>query len=132
MILVLFIATLILVSDQTSNLFKASFKRLRPCHTDEIANLCRLVGNRCGGLYSYFSAHAANSVAIVVFFSLALKFKSKFIVYLLFIWAILVGYSRIYIGVHFPLDILTGMFFGIIYGLLFYKLFTAFSTKFII
>jgi undecaprenyl-diphosphatase len=131
MVLVLFIATLILVSDQTSNLFKTSFKRLRPCHTDEIANLCRLVGNRCGGLYSYFSAHAANSMAIVVFFSLALKFKSKFIVYLLFIWAILVGYSRIYIGVHFPLDILTGMFFGIIYGLLFYKLFTAFSNKFI-
>jgi undecaprenyl-diphosphatase len=132
MVLLVFIAVLILVSDQTSNLFKNGFKRLRPCHNNEIANLCRLVGNRCGGLYSYFSAHAANSMAIAVFFSLALKFNSKIWIYLLFIWAILVGYSRIYVGVHFPLDILTGMFFGILYGVLCYKLFTIFSNRFIV
>ena len=116
LVLLLCIAILILVSDQTSNLFKNGYKRLRPCHNNDLANLYRLVGNRCGGLYSYFSAHAANSMAIAVFFSLVLKFKSKLGIYLLLIWAILVGYSRIYIGVHFPLDILTGMFFGIIYG----------------
>ena len=122
-ILLAFIAVLILVSDQTSNLFKNGFKRLRPCHNGEIANLCRLVGNRCGGLYAYFSAHAANSMAIAVFFSFALNFKSKISVFLLLFWAILVAYSRIYVGVHFPLDIITGMFFGILYGFCFAKLF---------
>ncbi len=130
-ILLAFIAVLILVSDQTSNLFKNGFKRLRPCHNDEIANLCRLVSNRCGGLYAYFSAHAANSMAIAVFFSFALNFKSKISVFLLLFWAILVAYSRIYLGVHFPLDIITGMFFGILYGILFYKLFSAFIRKFV-
>lgn len=130
-ILLAFIAVLILVSDQTSNLFKNGFKRLRPCYNDEIANLSRLVSNRCGGLYSYFSAHAANSMAIAVFFSFALNFKSKISVFLLLFWAVLVAYSRIYIGVHFPLDIITGMFFGILYGTLFYKLFSAFIRKFI-
>lgn len=130
-ILLAFIAVLILVSDQTSNLFKNGFKRLRPCYNDEIVNLSRLVSNRCGGLYSYFSAHAANSMAIAVFFSFALNFKSKISVFLLLFWAVLVAYSRIYIGVHFPLDIITGMFFGILYGTLFYKLFSAFIRKFV-
>jgi undecaprenyl-diphosphatase len=129
-ILLLSIAALIFVSDQTSNLFKNGFKRLRPCHTDEIENLFRLVGNRCGGLYSYFSAHAANSMAVAVFFSLVLKFKTNISVFLLFFWAILVGYSRIYIGVHFPLDIITGMFFGILYGFVFAKLFIFGSNRF--
>ncbi|WP_372744549.1 phosphatase PAP2 family protein [Lutibacter sp.] len=129
-VLVLFIAVLILLSDQTSNLFKNGFKRLRPCHNNDISNLCRLVGNRCGGLYSYFSAHAANSMAIAVFFSLTLKFKNKLSTIFLIIWALVVAYSRIYIGVHFPLDILTGIFFGLLYGTLFYKLFSVFSNKF--
>lgn len=128
-VLVLFVAVLILVSDQTSNLFKYGFKRLRPCHTPNLSDLFRLVGGRCGGLYSYFSAHAANTMAIAVFFSLVLKIKNNLNVYLIFLWAILVGYSRIYIGVHFPLDILTGMFFGIIYGILFYKLYMFFIEK---
>ncbi|MDV7188169.1 phosphatase PAP2 family protein [Lutibacter sp. TH_r2] len=119
---VLCIAILIAVSDQTSQLFKYGFKRLRPCHNAEIKGLIRLVKESCGGKYSYFSAHAANSMAIAIFFGKLLKSKFKLIAPLLLIWALLVGYSRIYIGVHFPLDVLTGFLFGILYASIFYYL----------
>jgi undecaprenyl-diphosphatase len=128
---VLFIAVLITVSDQTGNLFKYGFKRLRPCHNENIADLIRLVGGHCGGLYGYFSAHAANSMALAVFFGLLFKSKLNYLFPILLIWAISVSYSRIYLGVHFPLDVVTGMLIGLIYGTLFYVFFKAFLKKFI-
>jgi undecaprenyl-diphosphatase len=130
-VLLLFIVLLITLSDQTSNLFKYGFKRLRPCHDENIEHLIRLVKARCGGLYSYFSAHASNSMAIAVFFSFLLKNKLKYLSYFLIIWALFVAYSRVYIGVHFPLDILTGALIGFIYATLCYKLFKLFEKKFI-
>jgi undecaprenyl-diphosphatase len=129
-IVILFVALLITVSDQTSNLFKFGWKRLRPCHDENISNLIRLVKENCGGLYSFFSAHAANAMAIAMFFSLILIKKIKIIVPILIIWAYLVAYSRIYIGVHYPLDVVTGMFFGVLYGILCYKLFTVFLNRY--
>jgi len=128
-IIVLFVVVLIFVSDQTSNLFKYGFQRLRPCHNEDISHLIRLVGNRCGGLYSYFSAHAANSMVIAVFFGLLLKNSHRYVFSLLVIWAIFVAYSRIYVGVHFPLDVITGMFFGMLYAILSYKLVKFFLKK---
>lgn len=127
---VLFVVLLILAADQTSNLFKYGFKRFRPCHNENIADLIRVVGGRCGGLYGYFSAHAANSMAIAVFFGLLLRNKLKYLFPILGLWAISVSYSRIYLGVHFPLDLVTGMFFGLIYGILFYALLKSFLKKF--
>jgi undecaprenyl-diphosphatase len=88
------------------------------------------VGNRCGGLYGYFSAHAANTMAMAVFFGLLLKSKRNYLFSILLIWAMAVSYSRIYMGVHFPLDVVTGMLFGLIYGSLFYVFFKAFLKKF--
>lgn len=131
LISVIFVGIMITFSDQTSNLFKFGFMRLRPCHDESISHLIRLVKENCGGLYAYFSAHAANAMAIAVFFSLILKSKFKMIVPILVIWALMVAYSRIYIGVHYPFDVLTGMFFGVFYGMLIYKLFISFLNKFI-
>jgi len=130
LITVLFIALLITFSDQTSNFFKYGFKRLRPCHNENISNLIRIVGNRCGGLYSFFSGHAINSMAIAIFFGFLLKNKYTYLFPLLIFWALLVAYSRIYVGVHFPLDVFIGMFFGLLYGIIFYKLFNLFLKKF--
>lgn len=130
-IAVLFVVAFITFTDQTSNLFKYGFKRLRPCHNENISNLIRIVGNRCGGLYSFFSGHATNSMAIAVFFGLLLKNKYNYLFPLLILWALLVAYSRIYVGVHFPLDVFIGMLFGLLYGALFYKLFSVFLKKFI-
>ena len=119
------IAVLLLItfSDQTSNLFKYGFQRLRPCHDEDIVGLMRLIKSTCGGMYSYFSAHAANSMAVAVFFGLLLKNHVKYIFPLLILWALLVAYSRIYIGVHFPLDILTGMLFGALYAVVVYQIY---------
>ena len=128
---VLFVLVLIALSDQTSNLFKFGFKRLRPCHNENISHLIRLVGGRCGGLYGYFSAHAANSMAIAVFFGLLLRKKINYLFPILMMWALVVSYSRIYLGVHYPLDVFTGMLIGFIYAVLFYTLLKVFLKKFI-
>jgi undecaprenyl-diphosphatase len=129
--MLLFIAVLITFSDQTSNLFKYGFKRLRPCHDELVVNKIRLVKDYCGGLYSYFSAHASNAISIAIFFGLLLRDKFKYLSVILIIWAVLVAYSRVYIGVHFPLDIITGMLFGLLYGTIFYKLYQSFIKRII-
>ena len=130
-IVVLFVILLIAVSDQTSNLFKYGFKRLRPCHDENISHLVRLVKARCGGLYAYFSAHAANSMAIAIFFGLLLKNRFNYLLPILILWALAVSYTRIYIGVHFPLDVVTGILIGMVYSLLLYKLQSFFISKYL-
>ena len=110
---------LLLTTEQLSVLFKQNIGRLRPCHDNIIKEIYRNVGNHCGGQYSYFSAHAANSSAFAVFFGNLLSKKFRGLFYFLLFWSLLVSYSRIYIGVHFPLDVITGLFFGILLGYLF-------------
>ena len=90
----------------------------------------RLVKSSCGGRYSYFSGHASNSMAVAVFTGLLLRNKYKYLVFLMLFWAALMAYSRIYIGVHFPLDVLSGMFFGAISGFIFYRLISYLKTRF--
>lgn len=121
-IAVLAVGLMILVTDQLSNFFKYGVQRLRPCHDPTLQDLVRLVKKSCGGKYSYFSAHAGNNFALAFFFSSLLKTKYRYIGILLAFWAVLVSYSRIYIGVHFPLDIITGALIGLIFSWLFLKL----------
>lgn len=122
-VLVLSVALLITVTDQLSNFFKYGVGRLRPCHNPEFIDVIRLVKSRCGGKFSYFSAHAANSFALAIFFGYTLKSQIKHIGRVLLVWACLVAYSRVYIGVHFPLDVITGALLGSLFGWLFSKLF---------
>lgn len=130
-VVLVFVALLIAVSDQTSNLFKYGFKRLRPCRDSLIIPLIRSVGGKCGGLYSYFSAHASSTMSLAIYFGLLLKKQLKYLLSILFLWSVVVAYSRVYIGMHFPLDILTGLIIGAVNGLLFYILVNSLMKKFI-
>ena len=121
--LIISVVLLITVTDQLSNFFKYGVQRLRPCYDPEISEVVRLVKSYCGGRFSYFSAHAANTSALAVFFAILFSSSYKYVGIFLIVWATLVSYSRIYIGVHFPLDIITGMTVGGLFGWLFAKLY---------
>ena len=115
------VAAMITCTDQLANLFKNGFQRLRPCHLETLGEYARVIAVRCGR-YGYFSAHAASSMALAVFIGRLLKPHYKYIIPLLLLWALVIGYSRIYLGVHYPLDVLTGFVIGAILGCLFYRL----------
>ncbi|MGG7036418.1 MAG: phosphatase PAP2 family protein [Flavobacterium sp.] len=117
---VFFAAVLLLVCDQTTNLFKNSFQRLRPCNDFEIKDIIRIV--KSSKSFSFFSGHAANSMATTVFTYLILKKQYRYI-YLIFLFPLIFAYSRIYLGLHFPGDILAGYTFGAVCGLACYKLY---------
>lgn len=119
-IIIIFLALLITFTDQITNLFKNSFQRLRPCNDPEIKDSIRIVISR--NSFSFFSGHAANSMASTMFIFLIIRKYYKH-TYLLFLFPLIFAYSRIYLGLHFPLDILSGYIFGIINGFVFYKLF---------
>lgn len=129
-LIVLCVALMITCTDQLSNFFKYGVRRLRPCHDPEISGIMRLVKSYCGGKYAYFSAHAANSFAVATFFSLQFQSKIKWIGPFLILWAMIVAYSRVYIGVHFPLDIITGALVGSFFAWLFVKLYIFARPKF--
>lgn len=120
-ILFLFI-TLILTEQVSVHLFKNVFERLRPCHDPVMADTIRLVARQCGGQFGFVSTHASNAAGLVVFSSLFFK-KTSF-TWAIIIWAIIVSYSRIYLGVHYPGDILGGWALGALIALLIFALFS--------
>ena len=115
------VLVMILISDQSANIFKDSLQRLRPCYDELIKDSVRLVKEGCGGKYGFFSAHASNSFSLAVFFGLLFKDFSKYPIYFTLIFASLISYSRVYLGVHYPLDIIFGALFGMINGLVIYS-----------
>ena len=121
--LIISIAILITISDQTSNLFKDSFQRLRPCYNELISDSLRLVRDSCGGRYGFFSAHASNSFSLAIFFGLLLRSSNRLLILLFAIYAFLISYSRIYLGVHYPIDILVGTIFGTINAIVLHKIY---------
>jgi undecaprenyl-diphosphatase len=126
-IIVLFIAVLITFTDQTTNLFKNHFQRIRPCNDTTLASLIRVVKD--SDTFSFFSGHASNSMATTTFVFLIIRKYYKH-TYLLFFFPMIFAYSRIYLGLHFPGDILTGYLFGGTFGFVFYKIYNHFSNKY--
>ena len=120
LLLILVIVALITFTDQVTNLFKDGFERLRPCREDGVKEFMRYIAPRCGK-YGFFSGHSSNTMAVAVFAGLLLKPHYKKLIFILLFWSAVVAYSRIYIGVHYPLDIICGMAFGAISGFGFYK-----------
>jgi len=128
--LLTFIIILILIADQSSNLFKDFFERLRPCYNESINSTVRLVKESCGGRFGFFSAHASNSFSLAIFFGLLLKKHSSIFIYISLVFASFISYSRIYLGVHFPLDIIFGGIFGILNGFIIFRLYQLFIKSF--
>ena len=121
LVFVIVVALMITFTDQITNVFKRSFERPRPCGNDAISEYIRFIAVRCGK-YGFFSGHASNSMAAAVFGGLTLRNHYKNLIFFLLLWSVTVAYSRIYIGVHYPLDVICGMAFGAFSGVLFYNL----------
>ena len=115
------IAVMITITDQLANVFKDGFQRLRPCRQEGVMEYTRFVAVRCG-LYGYFSAHAASSTALAVFLGCLFRSRYPIVVAGLVVWALMVSYSRIYVGVHYPSDVITGMLIGSLIGYLLYRI----------
>tara|TARA_B100001109_G_scaffold201961_1_gene168802 strand:+ start:62 stop:637 length:576 start_codon:yes stop_codon:yes gene_type:complete len=128
LVILLFISALILFTDQLTNVVKDFTQRLRPCRSDELQGLLRDIDIRCGK-YGFFSAHAANSISVTIFIINCVDESIKKILKpVLIFWVIIFSYSRIYLGVHYPLDTIFGLSFGIFSGFLFKYLYNHFIS----
>jgi undecaprenyl-diphosphatase len=112
---IFFLALTVALADNiASAIIKPVVCRLRPTHDPSLMNLLHIVNNYKGGMYGFVSSHAANTFGAAIFMSLLLR--QRHISIALFLWAILTSYSRMYLGVHFPLDILGGAVVGLLSG----------------
>ncbi|RLD45002.1 MAG: phosphatase PAP2 family protein [Bacteroidetes bacterium] len=124
-----FIGLLILAADQLSvHAFKNTFQRLRPCHNEELKLLTHTVKN-CGGQFGFVSSHATNSFALLVFISLLLKRFYKWLPPALLVWGTVIAYSRVYLGVHYPGDVLGGALLGAGIGWMLYFVYQQVELK---
>lgn len=121
--ILLVILNLVLTDQGSTWFFKEQFERLRPCHVPEILERMRLVKAGCGGQFGFLSAHAANTFGMALLVGNLTRKRFPRLRTALFIWAAIVAYSRIYIGVHYPLDIIAGALYGLLCGSLFYRIY---------
>ena len=122
-VILLSIAIMILMTDQfTSGLMKPFFERLRPSHEPTLEGMVHIVNGYVGGDYGFASSHAANTFGISMFLSCLLSREKPWINWL-FLWAAFVSYTRIYLGVHYPGDIIVGALIGVLVGWLVFKLY---------
>lgn len=121
-VILLFVILGITIADQTSvHLFKNLFQRLRPCHEPALEGLVHLVKGECGGKYGFVSSHATNSFYVALFSLLFIR--KRWFTICIVLWALIVGYSRIYLGVHYPGDVLCGSVLGALIGWGIYRLY---------
>lgn len=106
--------------DLSTNLIKHAVKRYRPTHNIEIKDSVHVVNDYRGGKYGFYSAHAANNFGIIAFIFFCVHWVNKNYRYLLFVYPIIIIYSRVYLGVHYPSDVIAGIVWGIFMAWLVY------------
>jgi undecaprenyl-diphosphatase len=113
----LFFILTVAISDLTGTyLFKETVRRIRPCNEPSLAGQVRLMINACPGGYSFLSNHAANHFGLATFMVFSFRSTFKVWIYLFYVWAILICFAQLYVGVHYPSDILAGMLLGTMAG----------------
>mgnify|MGYP006266111249 CR=1 FL=1 len=126
----LFIGLTITATDQiSSGLFKPLTQRKRPCHNECLNFKVYRIKNKCGGTYGFFSSHSSNSMALAVFVGLLFWQRWRWLLPAMVGWSLLQCYSRIYLGKHYPTDVLAGILCGMLAGALFYELFRRLEEK---
>jgi undecaprenyl-diphosphatase len=126
-VILLFIILAATFSDQASVFLKNIVQRLRPCYEPTLQGLVHIVNGECGGRYSFVSSHATNSFDVAL---LSLLFiKKRWFTISIVIWALVIGYSRVYLGVHYPGDVICGSILGAFIGWSFYKLYMLTDRK---
>lgn len=129
-IILLIIILGVTLADQISvHLFKNVFQRLRPCHEPSLEGLVHLFNGECGGQYGFVSSHATNSFNIALISLLLIR--KKWVTIAIIVWALIVGYSRIYLGVHYPGDVICGSMLGALVGWSMYQLYLLVDNKFL-
>lgn len=112
-----FIATVAL-TDMTGNyVFKHAFERLRPCNDPDFFDHVRLLIKNCGNGYSFVSNHAANHFGMAAFFFVTFKHLLKRWIWIGLLWAGLIAYAQVYVGIHYPFDVLVGAMLGLAFGI---------------
>ena len=123
-LLILLCAIMITLSDQlSSSLIKNLVMRPRPCHEALLQDKIHLVNGECGGEFGFISSHASNSFALALFLILIKPHRRRGICIILFCYALLVSYSRIYLGVHYPGDIFGGILLGALLSIIFVSIY---------
>lgn len=130
--ILLTIGILILCTDQFSVGLKNYFQRLRPCHEPALEGLVHIVNNHCGGKFGFVSSHASNHFALAIFLSIIFKNTYKYFTIPVILWAATIAYSRIYMGVHYPGDVIGGAILGILLGLISGKIYLIIEEKYLI
>lgn len=125
--ILLFIAIAVFFADRGSALIKDIVQRPRPCHEPALEGLVHIVNGKCGGMYGFISSHAANAFN-VAFISL-LYIRKRWYSISIIIWAIVVGYTRIYLGVHYPGDVICGSVYGALVAWGVYRLYLVFDKS---
>ena len=124
------VGIVVLCSDQLSaHVCKPLFQRLRPCYNADLQDLIYLPKGMAGGRYGFVSSHAANTFAVAAFLTPALRKDRNWMGIMLYFWAFISSYSRIYLGFHYPGDILCGALLGILIGLILWKVFQLVVVK---
>ena len=107
---------MVVASDQLCNLAKVNVMRLRPSQEPHLHAFVHIVNDYRGGMYGFYSGHASNAFAVAFFMITSITEKRKYLIPVCLVYAILTGYSRIYLGVHYPGDILAGAIIGTLLG----------------